>query len=162
MLVRRAALRNQSADSYALCVFSVLAERVFRVTSRWEDEMTSLDEIKEVALSSAQRAERAMQYLPSVPSEKDLSQFQDIVLDLRADLLAYYKVCVLEVRRADEPEQIAAIWKKALALFDTILAAWGHLRGFDPVTQSVLDDYRKTLERLKATVTEHYKFHAEE
>jgi hypothetical protein len=124
--------------------------------------MTALEEIKEVTSASAQTAKRAMLNIPSHPSEEELSQFRDMTLDLRADLLAYYKVCVLEVRRADEPEQIAAIWKEAFAFFDALLAVWSELAsGFEPVTQSVLDDYRKTLERLKATVAEHYEFHAE-
>jgi hypothetical protein len=31
--------------------------------------------------------------------------------------------------------------------------------GFEPVTQSLIDDYRKQLERLKAVALEHFQFH---
>jgi len=123
--------------------------------------MTALDDIKEVALNSAQRAQRAMLYIPSQPSEKELSDFRDLVLDLRADLLAFYKVAILEVRRVEESGEVAAIWKEVLSFLEPIETAWGTLRGFEPVTQSLVDDYRRTLEQVKTTVTEHYKFHAE-
>ena len=53
-----------------------------------------------------------MSRLPSGSNEKALSEFRDLILDLRADLLAFYKVAILEVRRADNPEDVAKYGKR--------------------------------------------------
>lgn len=118
-----------------------------------------IEEIKEVGQSSFEATQRAVQAVPEKPSEEALSFFRDIILDLRADTLAFYKVAVLQARRADTAEEVTAIWKEVLFFCDGMLAGWQHLRGFEPVTQSLIDDYRTGLERLKAVALEHFQFH---
>jgi hypothetical protein len=118
-----------------------------------------VEEIKEVGQSSFEATQRAAQSVPEKPSEEALSFFRDIILDVRANTLAFYKVAVLQARRADTAEEVTAIWKEVLFFCDGMLAGWQHLRGFEPVTQSLIDDYRKQLERLKAVALEHFQFH---
>jgi hypothetical protein len=118
-----------------------------------------VQEIKEVGQSSFEATQRATRAVPEKPSEEALGFFRDIILDLRANTLAFYKVAILQTRRADTAEEVTAIWKEVLFICDGMLAAWEHLRGFEPVTQSVIDDYRKQLERLKAVALEHFQFH---
>jgi hypothetical protein len=123
--------------------------------------MTVLEEIKEVATSSAQVAKRAAQKMPrdSYESEKVLREFHDTLLNLRAELLALYKIAVLEARRTDSPEEITAIWREVLFFCQGTLAVWQGVHAFEPVTQGLIDEYRKQLEQLKAAATEHFQFH---
>lgn len=121
--------------------------------------LSAVEEIKEVGQSSLEATQRAAQTIPEKPSEEALSRFRDIILDLRADTLAFYKFAVLQARRSDTAEEITAIWKEVLFFCDGMLAGWQHLRGFEPVTQSLIEDYRKQLERLKAVALEHFQFH---
>jgi hypothetical protein len=58
-----------------------------------------LEEIKEVGQSSFEATQRAAQAVPEKPSEEALSFFRDIILDLRANTLAFYKVAILQARR---------------------------------------------------------------
>jgi len=120
--------------------------------------MTVLEEIKEVATSSAKKAERAARTIP-YGSEKVLREFRETLLDLRADLVAYYKIAVLEARRSDSPEEITAIWREVLRFCEAMLLMWQHLHAFEPITQGLIDDYRKQLEQLKAAATEHFQYH---
>ena len=80
--------------------------------------MSALEEIKEVATSSAQLTERATRQIrgDSYGSEKGLRDFRDTVLNSRAELLAVYKIAVLEARRTDSPEEITAILARNASL----------------------------------------------
>jgi hypothetical protein len=122
--------------------------------------MTALEEIKDVTMASAQIAERAAQKLPRelYESEKALREFHDTLLNLRAELLAVYKIAVLEARRTDSPEEIAAIWREVLRLCQAMLAIW-QVKGFDPMTQRLVDEYLKQLEQLQTAALEHFHFH---
>lgn len=123
--------------------------------------MSALEEIKEVATSSAQLAERATRQIPgdSYGSEKGLRDFRDTVLNLRAEILAVYKIAVLEARRTDSPEEITAIWREMLRFCQIMGHMWQGLRAYDPITQGLIDDYLKQLEQLKVAATEHFQFH---
>jgi|SRR5208282_1550064 len=123
--------------------------------------MTALEEIKEVATSSAQLAERATRQIPgdSYGSEKASRDFRDTVLNLRAEILAVYKIAVLESRRTHSPEEITAIWREMLRFCQIMGAMWQGLRAYDPITQGLIDDYLKQLEQLKVAATEHFEFH---
>jgi hypothetical protein len=123
--------------------------------------MTGVEEIKEVATSSARVAERAAKKIPSdsYGSEKVLSEFRDSLLNLRAELLAVYKVAVLEARRTDSSEEIAAIWREVLFFYQQMFAMWQNVRADDPVTQGLVDEFRKQLEQLRITATEQFQFH---
>jgi hypothetical protein len=120
-------------------------------------------EIKELAQTSAAVSERARHAVPTAKaSEEALSAFRDIILDSRADLLAFYKVAVLEARRADTPEEVAAIWKEVLFFCRAMQDGWRHLRGFEPTTQSLIEHYRELLTKLENTALEHYQLHIAE
>jgi hypothetical protein len=123
--------------------------------------MTALEEIKDVTRASAQIAERAARKLSlrePHESEKALREFHDTLLNLRAELLAVYKIAVLETRRTDSPKEIAAIWREVLRLCQAMLAIW-QVKGFDPMTQRLVDEYRKQLEQLQTAALEHFQFH---
>jgi hypothetical protein len=124
--------------------------------------MTTLEEIKDVATASAQAAERAAQQISrdSTPgSENALREFHNTLLNLRAELLAVYKVAVLEARRTDSPEEITSIWREILRFCQGMQAMWQDVFAFDPVTQGLLDEYRKQLAQLQAVALEHFQFH---
>jgi hypothetical protein len=123
--------------------------------------MTALEEIKDVATSSAQAAERAAQKISrdSHGSENALREFHNTLLNLRAELLAVYKIAVLEARRTDSPEEITTIWREVLRFCQGMHAMWQGVYAFEPVTQGLVDEYRKQLEQLQAVALEHFQFH---
>jgi hypothetical protein len=57
------------------------------------------------------------------------------------------------------PEEITAIWREVLFFCQGTLAVWQGVHAFEPVTQGLIDEYRKQLEQLKAAATEHFQFH---
>jgi len=118
-------------------------------------------EITELARSSAAVSDRARAAVPPPKaSEEALSAFPDIILDLRADTLAFYKVAILEARRADSADEVAAIWKEVLWFANEMQQAWQYLRGFEPTIQSVIDHYRALLDQFQQTALEHYQMHS--
>jgi hypothetical protein len=97
-------------------------------------------EITELARSSAAVSERARQAIPPVrPSEEALSVFRDAILDIHADALAFYKIAVLEARRAENADEVAAIWKEVLWFARAMTDGWKHLQSFEPTTQVLVD-----------------------
>ena len=74
----------------------------------------SVLEIKEVVTASIKTAQSAWRDIPT-DSSAPFTDFHKTLLNLRADILAVYKIAVLEARRTDSPEEIAEIWREVLA-----------------------------------------------
>ena len=120
--------------------------------------MTVLEEIKEVTTSSARIAQNAWRDIPA-DSAEPLVDFHKTLLNLRAEILAVYKIAVLEARRTDSPEEIAEIWREVLAFQGQMFAMWQNVRAYDPTTRGLIDDYREALEQLKVAATQQFEFH---
>jgi hypothetical protein len=117
-------------------------------------------DITDLRASSTAAAERTKLAIPhQPPSQEALARFRDAILDLHADGLAFYKVAVLEARRADTAEEVAAIWKEVLGFARAMIGGWKHLQGFDPATQSLIDHYQALLSKLEAVASEHHRVH---
>jgi hypothetical protein len=118
-------------------------------------------EISELARSSAAVSERALAAVPPLEaSEELLENFADRILDLQADTLALYKVAVLDARRADTADEVAAIWKEVLSFARAALELWKDARGPEPATQELIKHYREFLIRFEQTALEHYQAHS--
>ena len=118
----------------------------------------SVLEIKEVVTASVKTAQSAWRDIPT-DSSAPLTDFHKTLLNLRAEILAVYKIAVLEARRTDSPEEIAEIWREVLAFQKQMFAMWQNVRTYDPETRGLVNDYREALEQLKVAATQQFEFH---
>jgi hypothetical protein len=120
-------------------------------------------EITELARSSAAVSERALAALPPPKATQELlNNFADQILDVRADTLAFYKIAVLDARRANSADEVAAIWKEVLSFARATLELWKKVRVPEPVTEKLIEHHRQFLIRFEATAREHYEAHSRE
>lgn len=135
--------------------------RACRAIFLFSDRMTALEEIKEVATASADSALRTASTMvrSADPNQRVLREFRGRLEDMRAELRAFYKFAVLQAKQRDNAQEVTAIWREVLYFCDGVLNAWQHLRRFDASTQGAIDDYRTSVEQLKAAALSHFQFH---
>jgi hypothetical protein len=120
-------------------------------------------EIAELVRASEAVNERTWAAIPSgQPDEETLNDFADKLLDLRADMLALYKMAVLDARRAESADEVAAIWNAVLSFARSLLTGWTVVGTVDPATEKLIDHTRQFLVRFEKTAAEHYQAHSRE
>lgn len=134
--------------------------------------MATLAEIKEVAGHSELNADAQLDQLSSELRQR-LASYQDRLLDVEGEMIALFKLAVLETRKGDDVEAIAGVWKALAELYDRRLARveevfQRHQQDLEEVgtedsTASIpaqLNHLTQKLKGLRDRATELYELHA--
>jgi hypothetical protein len=85
--------------------------------------MAALADIKEVAGHSELKTDAQLDQLSSeLELRQRLASYQDALLDVEGEMIALFKVAVLETRKSDDVEAIAGVWKAFAELYSRRLA----------------------------------------
>ena len=101
--------------------------------------MAMLAEIEEVAGHSEVKTDAQLDELLSPELQQRLASSQDGLLDIEGEMIALFKVAILETRKSDDVAGIAAVWKSLAEVYSRKLSR----------VEGVLQEHQHNFEELK-------------
>jgi len=128
------------------------------------DEMTALEELKSSARARLEDNQRELVRLAEEHDECSDERFRDHLLEILSNVRTMYQVTIAEVRRTQDIDEIALLWKGTHAFYARALVFWQKAEeiviGHACANDELFIYCGRVIRELERVSAEHYEFHA--
>jgi hypothetical protein len=129
--------------------------------------MTALEELKSSARDRLEVNQRELARIAEEERQvKDVrlnERCRDLLLDILSNVRTMYQVTIAEVRRTQDIDEIAELWKGTHAFYTGVLSSWQKLEETvlaDGPSDELFLYCGRVIRDLERVSAEHYEFHA--